>query len=291
MRDRFQGAPAPGFIASAIVKLGLMGWGIHVLAHDRSVLAVVLVAVIVAITGIERFTGSVHNRAFASVINRFAYLPVLLYLATHEIHSDPRFPFLVVLAVGFIVAKEIAFLFNGIRFLMRTEQYMAPKSMRGLNAAALLAVIALFALHLEPAASLVLIAVVVISIADASGFAWNFYKKKHNLRDMNLATKITLMRLLLSPVFMIVYFYDRNPNFGDNSLLLQVIAVLLSILLISTDGLDGYFARKRNEVTKFGKYLDPFSDKICTLTVFLCFVASNYVPVWMVALIFYREAA
>jgi CDP-diacylglycerol--glycerol-3-phosphate 3-phosphatidyltransferase len=58
-----------------------------------------------------------------------------------------------------------------------------------------------------------------------------------------------------------------------------------------TDFLDGYLARKLGEVSTLGKYLDPFSDKISNMTIFMCFIATGYAPVWMVALIYFRESS
>jgi CDP-diacylglycerol--glycerol-3-phosphate 3-phosphatidyltransferase len=64
----------------------------------------------------------------------------------------------------------------------------------------------------------------------------------------------------------------------------------MAVFFVASDGLDGYFARKRGEVTQLGKYLDPWSDKISNMTIFLCFMASGYAAVWMVAIIFFRES-
>ena len=58
-----------------------------------------------------------------------------------------------------------------------------------------------------------------------------------------------------------------------------------------TDFLDGKLARAMGEVSTLGKYLDPFSDKISNMTIFMCFIATGYAPVWMVALIYFRESS
>jgi CDP-diacylglycerol--glycerol-3-phosphate 3-phosphatidyltransferase len=67
-------------------------------------------------------------------------------------------------------------------------------------------------------------------------------------------------------------------------------AALLAIFFVASDGLDGYLARKRGEVSQLGKYLDPYSDKITNMIIFLCFLASGYADVWMIAVIFFRES-
>ncbi|MBL8028717.1 MAG: CDP-diacylglycerol--glycerol-3-phosphate 3-phosphatidyltransferase [Fibrobacteres bacterium] len=235
------------------------------------------------------------SRVLCALSNRLALVPVLIAMCGVAIQNNAHFPLLLAFVTLFIFGKELFFVRHAIQYFFRNEEYAAPRGMQKINAVAVFVAVLLYAVSLrwavEPYHNLALIAVLVISFIDGMGLFWNRYRKKRSVKEINLATKITLMRLLMSPVFLIVYFYDRNASFSDNSLTLQILAIILAIFFTVTDGLDGYFARKRNEVTKLGKYLDPFSDKICTMTMFLCFVASNYVPVWMVALVFYRETA
>jgi len=83
---------------------------------------------------------------------------------------------------------------------------------------------------------------------------------------MNLANKITLARMFLSPIFMVIIVI--NIPYGE------LIAALFFILAASTDGLDGYVARKNKQVTNFGKFLDPLADK-------LLITAALFTLVWM----------
>jgi CDP-diacylglycerol--glycerol-3-phosphate 3-phosphatidyltransferase len=69
-----------------------------------------------------------------------------------------------------------------------------------------------------------------------------------------------------------------------------MVAFVIACLFEITDVVDGFIARSRREVSDVGKLLDPFADSISRLSVFLCLLADRYVPVWMVALIFYRDA-
>jgi CDP-diacylglycerol--glycerol-3-phosphate 3-phosphatidyltransferase len=100
-----------------------------------------------------------------------------------------------------------------------------------------------------------------------------------------------MSRIVLTPVFLWIFFYDGNLNYQDNSLVFKILALIMVVAFMVTDFLDGYLARKWGEVSTLGKYLDPFSDKISNMTVFLCFLASGYASVWMVALIYFREAS
>lgn len=76
---------------------------------------------------------------------------------------------------------------------------------------------------------------------------------------MNLPTKLTILRLILIPVFVAVYFIPQIPY---NFLISAVIFVLAAL----TDFLDGYIARKYNMVTDLGKFLDPIADKVLVST-------------------------
>lgn len=83
---------------------------------------------------------------------------------------------------------------------------------------------------------------------------------------MNLANKITLARIFLAPIFIVLILV--NIPFGE------LIAAAFFIIAASTDGLDGYIARKRKQVTNFGKFLDPLADK-------LLISAALFTLVWM----------
>ncbi len=95
---------------------------------------------------------------------------------------------------------------------------------------------------------------------------------------MNLPNKLTILRILLIPVFMIVllrgYYYASAAVF--------IVAAL-------TDLLDGYLARKYNLVTNFGKIMDPLADKLLVTSALICLVELGDIPGWMVIVILARE--
>ncbi|MDR0663466.1 MAG: CDP-diacylglycerol--glycerol-3-phosphate 3-phosphatidyltransferase [Spirochaetaceae bacterium] len=104
---------------------------------------------------------------------------------------------------------------------------------------------------------------------------------------MSLSDKFTWLRGFLAPVFFVLYFIPVwTGRFG-------VVSVFVMIPLLAfaeiTDYLDGYFARKRNEVSDFGKLFDPFCDVILNITVFFCLMLSGYIPPLALLLIVYRE--
>ena len=88
---------------------------------------------------------------------------------------------------------------------------------------------------------------------------------------MNTPNKITLVRILTIPI--IIFFYLTNLfSFS------KLIALFLLIIAEATDFLDGYLARKNNQVTNLGKFLDPIADKVLTMTALLLIIADNTVP-------------
>jgi len=104
---------------------------------------------------------------------------------------------------------------------------------------------------------------------------------------MKLADFFTLLRICLAPVFFILFFLPEWAGF--NARVSVLILVPLFIFMEFTDFLDGFFARRHNAVSDFGKLFDPFADVLANLTVLLCFVMTGYLPVFLFLIILYRE--
>lgn len=104
---------------------------------------------------------------------------------------------------------------------------------------------------------------------------------------MTLADKVTSLRLVLAPFFFIVFFLPTWFPVGA----VWTVYALWALFIVSeiTDMLDGQIARSRNEVSDFGKLFDPFSDTLVRITYFLCFVAEGILPVFLFAIVLYRE--
>ena len=100
---------------------------------------------------------------------------------------------------------------------------------------------------------------------------------------MNLPNKLTLMRIILTPVFMAVLYWGF-PGADYAALAIFIIASL-------TDLLDGKIARKYNLVTDFGKFADPLADKILVTAAMLWFVEVGRMPAWALLVVLLREFA
>ena len=99
---------------------------------------------------------------------------------------------------------------------------------------------------------------------------------------MNLPNKLTLMRVLLIPVFLVFFLI---PGIPCHYLLAMIVFIAASI----TDALDGHLARKHNLVTNFGKFLDPLADKVLVMTALACFVDNQVIGVIPFLIITMRE--
>ena len=100
---------------------------------------------------------------------------------------------------------------------------------------------------------------------------------------MNLPNKLTMMRILLIPVFMVVLYLDF-PGANYAALAIFIVASL-------TDLLDGKIARKYNLVTDFGKFADPLADKMLVTAAMLWFVEIGQMPAWALLIVIVREFA
>ena len=104
---------------------------------------------------------------------------------------------------------------------------------------------------------------------------------------MNLANILTGSRIVLSPVFLIIYFIpDWTGQFG---LAVTIACWVLFAVMELSDLFDGMAARAANQVSDIGKIFDPFADVVSRLTYFLCFTKTGIMPVFVFAVIMYRE--
>lgn len=112
---------------------------------------------------------------------------------------------------------------------------------------------------------------------------------------MNLANRITLGRIFLVPVIMFFLLVNLDlPELKVQNFTItynQIIAVLIFIIAASTDGLDGYIARKSNTVTNLGKLLDPLADKLLVAAVLVSLVEMGKLDAWIAIVIISREFA
>ena len=100
---------------------------------------------------------------------------------------------------------------------------------------------------------------------------------------MDLPNKLTLLRVLMIPVFCVFL------HFSPDRTLWRWLSLCVFALACLTDWLDGQIARRRNLVTNFGKFMDPIADKILVMSAFVMLAAQNRMEAWAVVVILARE--
>ncbi|MTQ96811.1 CDP-diacylglycerol--glycerol-3-phosphate 3-phosphatidyltransferase [Pseudoflavonifractor sp. BIOML-A6] len=100
---------------------------------------------------------------------------------------------------------------------------------------------------------------------------------------MNTANKLTLTRVFLIPLFLVVLYLDFPYN--------QLIALAIFVLASVTDFIDGYIARHYDQVTDFGKFMDPLADKLLVMAALIWFVSAGRFPAWAMLVVVAREFA
>lgn len=107
---------------------------------------------------------------------------------------------------------------------------------------------------------------------------------------MNLPNKLTMMRVVLVPVFMIFAALSHYGTADFNAAFMLTAGIIFAVASF-TDFLDGYLARKNNLVTDFGKFMDPLADKCLVTAAMLWFVEIGQMPAWALLIVIVREFA
>lgn len=103
---------------------------------------------------------------------------------------------------------------------------------------------------------------------------------------MTTASKITLLRVAMIPVYMVLMYLS-----GGQSGMWMWIGLAVFIIASATDFVDGYIARHYNQVSDFGKFLDPLADKLLTIAAMTMFVEWGTMPAWALMIVLTREFA
>lgn len=103
---------------------------------------------------------------------------------------------------------------------------------------------------------------------------------------MTTASKITLVRVFFIPLFMVLMYLSA----GQSNLMMWL-SLAVFIVASLTDFIDGYIARKYNQVSDFGKFLDPLADKLLTIAAMVMFCEWGMFPAWALMIVLTREFA
>ena len=101
---------------------------------------------------------------------------------------------------------------------------------------------------------------------------------------LNLPNILTISRIIITPIFLAVILMESLPH------RFLIACIIFSIASI-TDAVDGHLARKNNQITNFGKFLDPIADKVLTTAALLAFMSMGLCNIWIIMLVLTREFA
>ena len=189
-----------------------------------------------------------------------------------------------------IISRDIVLLVGSSIFLYKHRRKILNPNMLGkISTFFQMSTIVLYALNIyhliyvNILTILFLFFTVIFTLASATvyfikGYSL-FFKKKWKLR-INLANKITITRIIAIPIF-IIFLSSTIPY-------KELIAAILFTIIAMTDALDGYIARKRRQITDFGKLIDPLADKLL-VSAALIFLIDKGISAWMAYTIIARE--
>ncbi|MPM45712.1 CDP-diacylglycerol--glycerol-3-phosphate 3-phosphatidyltransferase [bioreactor metagenome] len=100
---------------------------------------------------------------------------------------------------------------------------------------------------------------------------------------MNTANKLTMLRVVMIPLFLVLLYWQFPFH--------QPLALAVFILASITDFVDGYVARHYNQITDFGKFMDPLADKVLVMAAMVWFVEVGQMPAWALLIVIVREFA
>lgn len=111
---------------------------------------------------------------------------------------------------------------------------------------------------------------------------------------MNLANKLTLLRVVLIPFFIVCFYIPslvfNVVNLNDYQIpFANILALIIFLVAAITDFIDGYIARKYNMITDFGKFMDPLADKLLVTAALLMLLENTLISGWVVFVILARE--
>ena len=232
-----------------------------------------------------------YYRLWLNFIDGLLQFSVMTSIFIRELILQENTEKLLGVGCAFLLARLIA---NNLFYLgVLREGKSLPRKRRWSKFANIAVTITMgvYLLNLEDYKQICMVASILLMIASTVAYAYWYYRDPAHRKPLSIASQLTMSRIVLTPFFLWVFFYDNDLDYSNNSLVFKSLALIMVLGFMLTDFLDGKLARAMGEVSTLGKYLDPFSDKISNMTIFMCFIATGYAPVWMVALIYFRESS
>ena len=232
-----------------------------------------------------------YYRLWLNVIDGFLSFAVMTSIFVRDLMQNEHAEKLLGVGCAVLLARLIAHTLFSLGVLREGKKLPQKRRWAKLANIATTITMAVYLLNLEDYQQICMVATILLIAASTVAYAYWYYRDPAHRKPLSIASQLTMSRIVLTPFFLWVFFYDNDLDYSNNSLVFKVLALAMVLGFMLTDFLDGKLARAMGEVSTLGKYLDPFSDKISNMTIFMCFIATGYAPVWMVALIYFRESS
>ena len=232
-----------------------------------------------------------YYRLWLNVIDGFLSFAVMTSIFIRDLMQNEQTEKLLAVGCVFLLARLIAHSLFSLGVLREGKSLPRKRRWSKLANIAITITMGVYLLNLEDYQQICMVTSILLILASTVAYAYWYYRDPAHRKPLSIASQLTMSRIVLTPFFLWVFFYDNDLDYSNNSLVFKSLSLVMVLGFMLTDFLDGYLARKMGEVSTLGKYLDPFSDKISNMTIFMCFIATGYAPVWMVALIYFRESS
>ncbi len=230
-------------------------------------------------------------RLWLNVIDGFLQFIVMMSIFIRDMLQSQSMEKLLGIGCAFLLARVISHSLFCLGVLREGKSLPRKRRWSKIANIAVTVTMAVYLLDLEDYKQICMVASILLMTASTVAYAYWYYRDPAHRKPLSIASQLTMSRIVLTPFFLWVFFYDNDLDYSNNSIVFKTLALVMVLGFMLTDFLDGKLARAMGEVSTLGKYLDPFSDKISNMTIFMCFIATGYAPVWMVALIYFRESS
>ncbi len=232
-----------------------------------------------------------YYRLWLNVIDGALSFVVMTSIFVRDLLQNEQVEKLLAVGCVFLLARLIAHTLFSLGVLREGKSLPRKRRWSKLANISITITMGVYLLNLEDYQQISMVTSILLILASTAAYAYWYYRDPAHRKPLSLASQLTMSRIVLTPFFLWVFFYDNDLDYSNNSIVFKSLALIMVLGFMLTDFLDGKLARKMGEVSTLGKYLDPFSDKISNMTIFMCFIATGYAPVWMVALIYFRESS
>ena len=232
-----------------------------------------------------------YYKLWLNVVDGLLQFSVMISIFIRDLYYSENVEKLLGIGCAFILARLIAHSLFSLGVLREGKKLPQKRRWSKLANLATTVTMGVYLLDLEDYQQICMVATILLITASTVAYTYWYYRDPAHRKPLSIASQLTMSRIVLTPFFLWVFFYDNDLDYSNNSLVFKVLALVMVLGFMLTDFLDGKLARAMGEVSTLGKYLDPFSDKISNMTIFMCFIATGYAPVWMVALIYFRESS